>query len=545
MKQAFKTILEGIKLKIDNIIANIPKKLSELENDLPVVQSDWNQVDETASDYIKNRTHYYEKKYGFLFAFDTDEGNRPPSNHNGTCIMVKNSGYKFVEGETYTIITVDKYGVEISGDVICTKNEVDGKLRLKTTLINSQNETTYNYNFYQNESESDTTIYGEFDTWINSNGQRSMIKLYGYIGEELKQLDEKYIPDTIARKNHDDFVITLIDNGDKTYSADKTFEEILQANYLDKKNLVLNNSCLSESFPVPSSLPYLGSFGGGFQFGIFVDENATDPINNAQPLFIGLVIFRSDIVIYHKQLFNSDNTPLSTNNKTIIGAINEVNAKANDSNVFIVTVTQNEDGSFSADKTFVEISEAHNSGKIVYLMADDTFLSLDTIDEAMISFTKDTVCEDGVGSIFCNINESNQISLGSYNFSVYNNFNGLTTTDKTIIGAINELHSELDENNVGSGSGNCFDIIINYDKDNNSAELTVGNYNTIMEKFNNKIPIIAMICLYQSKQMYYDYPMYIEVGVEGRDYYISIYNSKVDIDFQIFPDNHIKINYIG
>lgn len=295
-------------------------------SDIP--QSDWEQNDETSLDYVKNRTHYYEKKYGFLFAFDTDEGNRPPSNHNGSFIMVKNSGYKFVEGETYTIITVDKYGVEISGDVVCTKNEVNSQsqLNLSTKLINSQNETTDNYRFYQNESESDTNIYGEFDTWINTGG-RSMIKLYGYIGEELKQLDEKYIPDTIARKNNDDFVITLIDNGDKTYSADKTFEEILQANYLDKKNLVLNNSCLSESFPVPSSLPYLGSFGGGFQFGIFVDENATNPSSNAMPLFIGLVIAPSDIVIYRKQLFTSDINILTTTDKTIVGAINEVNDK--------------------------------------------------------------------------------------------------------------------------------------------------------------------------------------------------------------------------
>ena len=290
-----------------------------------LVQADWNQTDENKLDYIKNRTHYHDKKYGFLFAFDTDEGNRPPSNHNGTCIMVENSGYKFVEGETYTIITVDKYGVEISGDVICTK--VDGKLRLKTTLINSQNETTYNYNFYQNESESDTTIYGELDTWINSNGQRSMIKLYGYIGEELKQLDEKYIPDTIARKNHDDFVITLIDNGDETYSVDKTFDEILQAHFLDKKNLVLNNSCLSESFLVPSSLPYLGSFGGGFQFGIFVDENATDPSGNAMPLFIGLVITPGGVVIFYKNLFDCEIGILKTTNKSVIGAINEVNDK--------------------------------------------------------------------------------------------------------------------------------------------------------------------------------------------------------------------------
>ena len=107
---------------------------------------------------------------------------------------------------------------------------------------------------------------------------------------------------------------------------------------------------------------------------------------------------------------------------------------------------------------------------------------------------------------------------------------------------INELHSELDENNVGSGS--CFDIIINYDGTNNSAELTVGNYNTIMEKFNNKLPVFAMIYSFEERdprQLFYDYPNYIE----GVGDYISVFNSKVDIQFKIFPDDHIEVNYIG
>lgn len=101
--------------------------------------------------------------------------------------------------------------------------------------------------------------------------------------------------------------------------------------------------------------------------------------------------------------------------------------------------------------------------------------------------------------------------------------------------------------NVGSGSGNCFDIIINYDGTNNSAELTVGNYNTIMEKFNNKLPVFAMIYSFEEKedlrQLFYDYPKYIDIEEAGD--YISVFNSKVDIDFQIFPDDHIEVNCIG
>lgn len=105
---------------------------------------------------------------------------------------------------------------------------------------------------------------------------------------------------------------------------------------------------------------------------------------------------------------------------------------------------------------------------------------------------------------------------------------------------VDQKIAEFEENNVGSG--NCFDIIINYDGTNNSAELTVGNYNTIMEKFNNKLPVFAMIYSFESTyRMHYDYPKCID---EAGDF-IGVYNSKVDIEFQIFPDDHIEVNYIG
>lgn len=401
---------------------------------------------------LTDRTHYEEEKFGYLFEFDSDEGNTPPSNHNGSCTMAQDSGYRFIEGETYTITTVDKYGVEISGDVICVKT--NAKLSLQTNLINSQNETLYMH-FYQLEDESSTTIYGEHDSWINSGG-RSMLKLYGYLGYELKQLDEKYIPDSIARDNT--FVITLINNGDGTYSYDKTFEELLMAHVTDKKDLRLDSSCIG--MPYPNFLPFTGNFGGGVQFSACVDDNSTNPANSI-PLMVGVTLCPGQYAeTFQKDLFGTSVGLLDTTDKTIIGAINEVNEKVDNAlvdaggdSVFIVTVTENEDGSYSADKTFAEIVEAHENGKIIVLYDIYSWSLLTNLTDNELFFgsciaTRSDEVEDIASFFSYVIDKDNVIHFNNTNTAqILDDYfesmcSNLTTTDKTIVGAINELNAK-------------------------------------------------------------------------------------------------------
>lgn len=47
--------IKDLLAKMIDKINDIPTKMSELEDDLPVVQADWNETDETQSDYIKNK----------------------------------------------------------------------------------------------------------------------------------------------------------------------------------------------------------------------------------------------------------------------------------------------------------------------------------------------------------------------------------------------------------------------------------------------------------------------------------------------------------
>lgn len=66
------------------------------------VQSDWNQNDTTAVDYIKNRTHWEEEEvtYSFehTFTWDEEEWEYP---------AVENNGFQLVDGVIYTV-TIDE-----------------------------------------------------------------------------------------------------------------------------------------------------------------------------------------------------------------------------------------------------------------------------------------------------------------------------------------------------------------------------------------------------------------------------------------------------
>lgn len=134
--------------------------------------------------------------------------------------------------------------------------------------------------------------------------------------ETVHRIDEKYIPDNTFR-------ITLIDNGDGTYGTNKTIEEIIEAYYTDKKDLILDCSCMGA--PYPRSLPFVGSFDGSFQFGYFGD--AADSPYFMVPIFVGVTVTPDGAVRYIKCITDIDIQLLKTTDKTITGAINELKAE--------------------------------------------------------------------------------------------------------------------------------------------------------------------------------------------------------------------------
>lgn len=188
MKQTFKTILEGIKLKIDNIIANIPKKLSELENDLPVVQSDWNQADENASGYIKNKpfwTNLVETVIVEETTFELVDG------------IGQLTAIQPLEVGQNCIVTLD--GVQYNA--ICKTGVPNGSTEdvgfpyIGNLGLIGQGEDT-GESFFIAHTSSET----ELGIMVNSDVAEHTVSVINII-EEVHQIDPKYIPDSV--KTHD------------------------------------------------------------------------------------------------------------------------------------------------------------------------------------------------------------------------------------------------------------------------------------------------------------------------------------------------------
>ena len=141
-----------------------------------LVQSDWNQSDETALDYVKNRTHYDETLETVLIDKDItvtepyyDEQNDFYYSFQPHIQINKESTYNITFlGETFYDLQLSKFNTI----------EFDLNNGVHITLDTSGIRTMYAGN-----------ITRPFDTYLK------VVE----IQKRLCQLDEKYIPDTIAR----------------------------------------------------------------------------------------------------------------------------------------------------------------------------------------------------------------------------------------------------------------------------------------------------------------------------------------------------------
>lgn len=91
----------------------------------------------------------------------------------------------------------------------------------------------------------------------------------------------------------------------------------------------------------------------------------------------------------------------------------------------------------------------------------------------------------------------------------------------------------------GLGGGSGFDIIIHYDTDNWTAELVQGDYNTLSEKFNNRLPILVMIAGYCRNEdgWEYNYDTVSRIVIEGDHF--TVYDNNFGYYFGIYPDNSV------
>lgn len=136
-------------------------------------QSDWNQNDETALDYIKNRTHYeYSSKVVW------HEGTYTTTEDDGVAVPATSyeAGFYFAENYPY-YVTFDNQ------EYVCEFKEGDQCFELGSKSYNG-------YPFY-----CEISFRGTYSIRFQTAGTHT-IKIE-YDGIAIKKLDEQYIPDSV------------------------------------------------------------------------------------------------------------------------------------------------------------------------------------------------------------------------------------------------------------------------------------------------------------------------------------------------------------
>ena len=150
-------------------------KYNEVKAEIAAIpQADWNQNDPAAADYVKNRTHYEESVREALavdYTFTTDE----------------NGEYEYYSGRDY-----DWYPNFVVGDTyIMVVNGTEYEVVAQDTS-----------NLLVSEGAPISIAQGSMG-WVKFRDAEPntayTLSVYHIAGTSIKQLDEKFIPDTIAR----------------------------------------------------------------------------------------------------------------------------------------------------------------------------------------------------------------------------------------------------------------------------------------------------------------------------------------------------------
>lgn len=180
-------------------VVDLQSKLEQLET-LASVQPDWNQNNESAVDFIKNRTHWIEVGDRTLVMEEQTVSCRDSNYSMHTAIA------PIISGKTY-IVTLD--GIEYE----CVAFDGDSSPYLAVQV----NENTFTFDYYIDDNR------------ISFGARRITASFIAKIEESnvaYVPLDEKFIPDTIARqvdvqnavstKQEKNLIVTFTDNTRKT-----------------------------------------------------------------------------------------------------------------------------------------------------------------------------------------------------------------------------------------------------------------------------------------------------------------------------------------
>lgn len=194
---------------------SLEKRISSLEDaDAPVVQSDWNESDESNPGYVKNRPFYEETIVTRISSIEWD------GNTEGL-ISVANSMSK-----CYKISDIVPTDAQILGGTIQYSDESSRLISLDGNIQEKYNRTTngsyvgMDPDFVVVREPGDITIlagsgtynFTETGTWVGSTSELRKLSFSEDVAVSsiaIKKLDEKFIPGAIART--DDFTVLPIE----------------------------------------------------------------------------------------------------------------------------------------------------------------------------------------------------------------------------------------------------------------------------------------------------------------------------------------------
>lgn len=228
---------EDIRNSVDSLESEIEKK------------SDWNQNDETATDYIKNRTHWIESGEFTNLIYSTDN-----LDTNGYINELRykwyyeDIGYKItLNGTSYIVSTM------YSGDYECTimgNGELPSSMELPDFFY-----TDDPFCIVIKDVDYDGEYYYEWSVFLKEDVERpASFKIEEMLGggDIYHVLDERFIPETIARKEYVDEAIASIPTPDVSGQIESHDEDYNAHNDIRSSINELKNDAL-----VINRIPYM------------------------------------------------------------------------------------------------------------------------------------------------------------------------------------------------------------------------------------------------------------------------------------------------
>lgn len=189
------------------------------------VQSDWNQNDETALDFIKNRTHGIDWQESEIFngVFENDDG-MWMFMAEGATLPLLNPGEKYqiiIEDEVFESILLDKAKMEELSEEIELPQDVKAYfLGNPSTLIPSVNSNgeVFSLVFIEMKNEGVVGLLVLLEE-IPRESDNYRVKVSGQFGSAVKKLDEIYMPESYNELS--ELAISFPDLNERLNSAER------------------------------------------------------------------------------------------------------------------------------------------------------------------------------------------------------------------------------------------------------------------------------------------------------------------------------------